>query len=71
MLKIQRLTTPETFVDVADIFNFPVYMRTGPNPSEWEIVDARVETLHHTVIFSIKYSGIVLDDDSGEKVQLV
>jgi hypothetical protein len=59
------------FIDVADIFNFPIYIRTEPNPGEWEIVDAKVETLPHTAIFSIKYPGIVLDDDSGEKVELV
>ena len=59
------------FIDVADIFNFPVYVRTQPNASEWEVVDARVETSPHTAIFSIKYPGIILDDDSGEKVQLV
>jgi hypothetical protein len=59
------------FIDVADIFNFPIYIRTEPNLGEWEIVDAKVETLPHTAIFSIKYPGIVLDDDSGEKVELV
>ncbi len=58
-------------IDVADIFNSPVYLRTEPNAGEWEIINARVETLPHTAIFSIKYPGIVLDDDSGEKVELV
>ena len=58
-------------IDVADILNSPVYVRTEPNAGEWEIVNARVETLPHSAIFSIKYPGIILDDDSGEKVELV
>ena len=61
----------DPFIDVADILNFPVYSRTEPNAGEWEIVNAKVETSPHTAIFSIKYPGIVLDDDSGEKVELV
>jgi hypothetical protein len=40
------------------------------NAREWKVVEARVETTPHTAIFSIKYPGIVLDEDSGQKVQL-
>jgi zinc metalloprotease ZmpB len=58
------------FIDTTDISEFPVYLRTEPNTGTWEITNAKVETTPFTSIFSIKYPGIVLDDDSGEKVEL-
>jgi len=59
------------FIDTTDISKFPMYLRTEPNTRTWEIVAAKVETTPNTSVFNIKYSGIILDDDSGEKVELV
>ena len=59
------------FMDTTDISRFPMYLRTEPNTGTWEIAAAKVETTPNTSIFNIKYSGIILDDDSGEKVELV
>jgi hypothetical protein len=59
------------FMDTTDISKFPMYIRTEPNTGAWEIVDAKVETTPNTSVFNIKYPGIILDDDSGEKVELV
>jgi IgA Peptidase M64 len=61
----------DPFIDVVDISNFPVYVRTEPNTGEWEIVAAKVETSPPTSIFTLKYPKIILDDDSGERVDLV
>ena len=58
-------------MDTSDISRFPMYLRTEPNTGTWEIAAAKVETTPNTSIFNIKYSGIILDDDSGEKVELV
>lgn len=58
-------------MDTSDISEFPMYLRTEPNTGTWEIAAARVETTPDTSVFNIKYSGIILDDDSGEKVDLV
>lgn len=54
------------FIDTTDI-----YKRTEPNTGTWEIAAAKVETMPIVLIFNIKYPGIILDDDSGEKVDLV
>lgn len=61
----------DPLIDVADVVSYPVFVRTEPNTGEWEIVGATVETSPYTSIFSIKYPGIIFDDDSGEKVELV
>lgn len=58
-------------IDTTDISKFPIYLRTEPNTGTWEIVAAKVETTPNTSVFNIKYSGIILDDDSGEIVELV
>jgi hypothetical protein len=58
-------------MDTTDISKFPMYLRTEPNTGTWEIVAAKVETTPNTSAFNIKYCGIILDDDSGEKVELV
>jgi hypothetical protein len=71
---MRRLTILETpLIDVADVMNYPVYVRTesNTNTGEWEIVNATVETSPYTSIFSVKYPGIIFDDNSGEKVELV
>jgi hypothetical protein len=54
-----------------DISKFPMHLRTEPNTGTWEIVAAKVETTPNTSAFNINYCGIILDDDSGEKVELV
>jgi hypothetical protein len=59
------------FIDIADIPNFPAYVRSEPNTGEWEIVAAKVETFPPTSILTIKYPRIILDDDSGERVDLI
>jgi hypothetical protein len=59
------------FIDTTDIRKFPMYLRTEPNTGTWEIISAKVETTPNTSVFNIKYSGIILDDDSGEIVELV
>jgi hypothetical protein len=41
-----------------------------PLSGTWEITNAQVETTPFTSIFNIKYPGVILDDDSGEKVDL-
>jgi hypothetical protein len=61
----------DPLIDVAYVMNYPVYARTEANTGEWEIVNATVETSAYTSIFSVKYPGIIFDDDSGEKVELV
>ena len=61
----------DPFIDTTDIGNFPMYIRTEPNTGTWEILAAKVETTPYTSIFNTKYSGIILDDDSGERVALV
>jgi len=58
-------------MDTSDISKFPMNLRTEPNTGTWEIVAAKVETTPNTSVFNIKYGGIILDDDSGEKVDLV
>ena len=58
-------------IDTTDISKFPIYLRTEPNTGTWEITNAIVETTPNTSTFNIKYPGIILDDDSGEKVELV
>jgi hypothetical protein len=58
-------------MDTTDINKFPIYLRTEPNTGTWEIVAGKVETTPNTSVFNIKYSGIILDDDSGEMVELV
>ena len=58
-------------MDTSDISGFPMYLRTEPNTGTWEISVAKVETTPNTSIFNIKYSGIIWDYDSGEKVELV
>jgi hypothetical protein len=59
----------DPFIDTTDISEFPMYLRTEPNTGTWEIKNAKVETTPFTSIFNIKYPRIVLDDDSGEKVE--
>ena len=61
----------EPIVDTTDVSTYPMYLRTEPNTGTWEITAATVETIPQTSIFNIKYGGIILDDDSGEKVDLV
>ena len=58
-------------MDTTDISKFPMHLRTEPNTGTWEVVAAKVETTPNTSAFNIKYCGIILDDDSGEKVELV
>ena len=58
-------------MDVSDATNFPVYIRVQPKCNSWDIMNATVETVPQTSIFSIKYPKIVVGDDSGEKVELV
>ena len=58
-------------IDISDVSDYPIYLRTEPNTGEWEIIDAKVETYPQTRVFHIKYPRIVLDDDSGERVEFV
>jgi len=57
-------------MDMSDANNFPVYIRIQPKSNSWDIVSATLETVPQTSIFSIKFSKIVVGDDSGEIVDL-
>ena len=59
-------------IEIADATNFPVYIRTRPNiRKDWEIINAKVETLPSTRTFVLKYPRIVMGDDSSEGVAFV